>query len=281
MLRWTREEEFTWAYFRPAAVMDLEASLDANGKLSTWHHVNINAGGSALESPYKLLRKHSKAVDSRPPLRHGSYRALAATGNTFARESFMDEVAGAVNADPLEFRLSQLGDERLQSVLEEAAKRFGWAERVKNKKPNHGVGLACGTEKGSYVACCCEVEVDRSKGEIHVRDVCQVFDCGPVTNPDNLRNQMEGAITMGLGPALREAIELKDGAIQNASFRSYHVPRFADVPAMAVHALNRTDVQAAGAGETPIIAIAPAIGNAVFHATGVRLRDMPMKLPKA
>jgi isoquinoline 1-oxidoreductase len=281
MLRWTREEEFTWAYFRPAAVMDLEASLDANGKLSTWHHVNINAGGSAVESPYKLLRKHSKAVDSRPPLRHGSYRALAATGNTFARESFMDELAGAANADPLEFRLSQLSDERLRAVLEEAAKRFGWVEHVKNKKPNHGVGLACGTEKGSYVACCCEVEVDRTKGDILVRDVCQVFDCGPVINPDNLRNQMEGAITMGLGPALSEAVELKDGAIQNASFRTYRVPRFADVPMMAVHALNRTDVQPAGAGETPIIAIAPAIGNAVFHATGVRLRDMPMKLPKA
>jgi isoquinoline 1-oxidoreductase len=152
---------------------------------------------------------------------------------------------------------------------------------VKDKKANRGVGLACGTEKGSYVACCAEVEVDRAKGEIRLRDVCEVFDCGPVMNPDNLRNQIEGAITMGLGPALHEAIELGDGTIQNASFRRYQVPRFADVPTIAAHAINRTDVQAAGAGETPIIAIAPAIGNAVFHATGVRLRDMPMRLPKA
>jgi CO/xanthine dehydrogenase Mo-binding subunit len=279
MLRWTREEEFTWAYFRPAAVIDLEASLDTDGKLSTWHHVNINAGGNAIESPYKLIKKHSKAVGSRPPLRHGSYRALAATGNTFARESFMDELAYAAGTDPFEFRLAHLDDTRLKAVLEEAAKRFRWVQRAKEKKPNRGVGLACGTEKGSYVACCAEVEVDRSTNQIHVRDVCETFDCGPVMNPDNLRSQIEGAITMGLGPALREEIKFENGAITSTNFGSYRVPRFADLPTIAVHAMNRTDAPAAGAGETPIIAIAPAIGNAVFQATGLRLRSMPMKLP--
>jgi isoquinoline 1-oxidoreductase len=147
--------------------------------------------------------------------------------------------------------------------------------------PNRGVGLACGTDKSSFVACCAEVEVNREKGEIRVLDVCQTFDCGPVLNPDNLRNQMEGAIIMGLGPALREEIRIEDGAVANASFRQYRVPRFADVPTIDVHAMNRTDVEPAGAGETPIIAIAPAIGNAVFQATGVRLRSMPMKLPKS
>jgi isoquinoline 1-oxidoreductase len=122
------------------------------------------------------------------------------------------------------------------------------------------------------------VEVDRAKNDIHVRDVCQTFDCGPVLNPENLRNQMEGAIIMGLGPALREEIRIEDDIVANASFRQYRVPRFADVPTIEVHAMNRTDVEPVGAGETPIIAIAPAIGNAVFQATGVRLRAMPMKL---
>ena len=113
-----------------------------------------------------------------------------------------------------------------------------------------------------------------------MRHVCEAFDCGPVMNPDNLRNQMEGAIIMGLGPALREEMQFADGAIKNATFVRYRVPHFKDVPTIEVHAMNRKDVDAAGAGETPIIVIAPAIGNAVFHATGQRIRSMPMKLAK-
>jgi isoquinoline 1-oxidoreductase len=281
MLRWTREEEFTRAYFRPAAVIDLEASLDNDGSLTTWYQANINAGRNSIESPYNVPHKRSASLESRPPLRHGSYRALAATGNTFARESVMDEMAALAGKDPLAFRLGQLTDSRLWAVLDEAARRFKWADRVKQKQPNRGVGLACGVEKGSFVACCAEVEVDREENEIRVIDVCQTFDCGPVLNPENLRNQMEGAIIMGLGPALREEIRLDDGTVGNASFGQYRVPRFADVPKIEVHAMNRTDVEPAGAGETPIIAIAPAIGNAVYQAIGVRLRSMPMKLPRA
>ncbi len=280
MLRWTREEEFTWAYFRPAAVIDVEASLDADGRLATWHHVNINAGGNSIESPYDIPpnRKRQQSVNSRPPLRHGSYRALASTGNSFARESFMDEMAALAGVDPLEFRLAHLDDPRLRPVLEEAAQRFNWAERVKQKRPNRGVGLACSIDKGSFVACCAEIEVDSVRNEIHVLDVVEAFDCGPVIDPDNLRNQMEGAIIMGLGPALREVMEFADGAIKNASFMRYRVPHFKDVPKIEVHAMNRTDVDSAGAGETPIIVIAPAIANAVFHATGKRIRSMPLRL---
>jgi isoquinoline 1-oxidoreductase len=259
-------------------VIDLEASLDDRGRLATWWHVNINAGGNSIESPYDVGRKRSESVGSRPPLRHGSYRALASTGNSFARESFMDEMAAAAGADPLEFRLAHLTDQRLRPVLEEAAKRFNWKERVKQKRPGKGVGLACSIDKGSFVACCAEVEVDEASKAIHVTHVCQAFDCGPVLNPDNLRNQMEGAIIMGLGPALREEMRFADGAITNASFRQYRVPRFKDVPTIEVHAMNRTDVDPVGAGETPIIAVAPAIGNAVFNAVGQRLRSMPMRL---
>jgi isoquinoline 1-oxidoreductase len=190
----------------------------------------------------------------------------------------MDELATAAGADPLEFRLAHLTDPRLRGVLEEAARRFKWTERVNQKEPNRGVGLSCSIDKGSFVACCAEVEIDPASKEIRVRDVCEVFDCGPILNPENLRNQIEGAIIMGLGPALREEMRFEGGAITNASFRRYRVPRFADVPKIDVHAINRKDVEPAGAGETPIIAIAPAIGNAVFHATGTRLRAMPMKL---
>ena len=280
-LRWTREEEFTWAYFRPAALIEAEASLDQSGKLTSWHFVNVNSGPSAVETPYNAGKAKSQYVScNNPLLRHGSYRALASTANTFARESFMDELAAAAEKDPLEFRLAHLENPRLRAVLEEAAKRFNWSERVKKKSPTTGVGLACGTEKGSFVAACAEVEIDPRQGKVAVRRVSQVFDCGAVLNPDNLMSQVQGAIVMGIGPALREEIRFEDGKVLTDAFSNYLVPRVADVPELDVHLLDRPDVTPAGAGETPIIAIAPAVANGVFHATGVRVREMPIRLPK-
>jgi isoquinoline 1-oxidoreductase len=278
-LHWTREEEFTWAYFRPAAVIDVEASLDDKGALTSWHFININSGGAAIETPYRTGKGRSRFVPSESPLRQGSYRTLAATANNFARECFMDELAAAAGADPLGFRLAHLDNPRLRAVLEEAARRFNWAERVKNKQPDVGVGLACGTEKGSYVAACAEIAIDRAQDRITVRRVCEVFECGAILNPDNLLSQVHGCILMGLGPALREEMIFEKGQMQNPRFSQYLVPRFSDVPALDVHLLNRPDLASAGGGETPIIAIAPAIANAVFHATGARIREMPIRLP--
>jgi CO/xanthine dehydrogenase Mo-binding subunit len=277
-LRWTRAEEFTWAYFRPAALIEAEASLDANGALTSWHFININTGGSAIDTPYRSGKTRCQFLRSDATLRQGSYRVLAATANNFARESFMDELAAAAGVDPLEFRLTHLDNPRLRAVLETAAQRFGWQERIKKKNPNVGIGLACGTEKGSYVAACAEVEIDSKAKNIVVRRVCQVFDCGAILNPANLLSQVQGAAIMGLGPALREEITFENGEVLNASFRRYQVPRFADVPELDIHLLNRPDLDSAGGGETPIIAIAPAIGNAVFQATGVRVRSMPIRL---
>ncbi len=278
-LQWTREEEFTWAYFRPAALIDIEASLDDHGALTSWHHVVINAGPPGMGTPYRTGKGQPQAVGSEAPLRQGSYRALAATANNFARECFMDELAAAAGADPLAFRLAHLGDPRLRAVLEEAARRFNWAEKVKNKPPDGGVGLACGTEKGSFVAACAEIAIDRAQDRIVVRRVCQVFECGAILNPDNLLSQVQGCIVMGLGPALREEMRFANGQIQNPRFSRYLVPRFSDVPELDVHLLNRPDLPSVGAGETPIIAIAPAVANAVFHATGSRIREMPIRLP--
>jgi isoquinoline 1-oxidoreductase subunit beta len=277
-LRWTREEEFTWAYFRPAALIEAEASLDDKGTLTSWHFVNINSGGSAVDTPYRSGKTRCQFLRSETPLRQGSYRVLAATANNFARECFMDELAAAVGADPLDFRLAHLENPRLRAVLETAATRFNWKELASKKSASTGVGLACGTEKGSYVAAC--VEVGISQGNITVRRVCEVFECGAILNPDNLLAQVQGAIIMGLGPALREEMRFENGEMLDASFRKYHVPRFQDVPELDIHLLNRPDLTSAGAGETPIVAIAPAIANAVFHATGVRVRAMPVTLPK-
>ena len=278
LLRWTREEEFTWAYFRPAAVIDVEASLDPNGRLTSWHFININSGGAAVDTPYRAGKASSRFVGSNPPLRQGSYRALAATANNFARECFMDELAAAAGADPLDFRLAHLDNARLRAVLEEAAKRFNWRERITQKLPDVGVGLACGTEKGSYVAGCVEIAIDRTQNQISVRRVCEVFECGAAVNPDNLLAQVQGCIIMGLGPALREEMRFADGEMRNAAFSTYPVPRFSDVPELDLHLLNRPDLPSVGGGETPIIAIAPAIANAVFHASGRRIRSMPIRL---
>ncbi len=276
-VRWTREEEFAWGYFRPAAVIEVEGSLDARGRLATWHFVNINSGAAAVDTPYNVAKNRSEFVRSREPLRQGSYRALAATANNFARESAMDELAAAAGADPLDFRVAHLENERLRAVLEEAAKRFGWRDRVQRKQRNRGVGLACGFEKNSCVAACVEVEV-KPPSRLSVVHVCQVFECGAILNPDNLRSQVEGCIVMALGPALREEMRFKDGEFENASFRRYRVPHFNDVPTVDVHLLNRPDLPSAGGGETPLIAVAPAIASAVYHATGTRVRQMPIKL---
>ena len=277
-LRWTREEEFTWAYFRPAAVIDAEAGLDASGGITSWHFININSGGSAVESPYRIGKKKSQFINSDPPLRHGSYRALASTANNFARESFMDELAAAAGKDPLEFRLAHLEDGRLKDVLVEAAKKFNFSERWKKKDPKVGIGLACGTEKGSYVAACCEVAIDAEEGKISVKKVTQAYECGAIVNPANLKAQVAGAIIMGIGPALREEMKFASGKMLNAAFSKYLVPRMDDVPELDIHLVNRPDIPSIGAGETPIICIAPAIANAVFHATGQRIRQMPLKL---
>jgi isoquinoline 1-oxidoreductase len=181
----------------------------------------------------------------------------------------------------LAFRLAHLENARLRAVLEEAAKRFNWTERRSRGGPDRGVGLACGTEKGSYVAACVEIEVDRELQAVRVRHVCEVFECGAVLNPANLQAQVQGCIVMGLGAALREEMQFENGRMLNASFARYLVPRFKDVPTLDVHLLNRPDLESVGGGETPIIAIAPAIANAVFHATGTRVREMPVRLPTA
>ncbi|HWB09831.1 MAG TPA: molybdopterin cofactor-binding domain-containing protein [Pirellulales bacterium] len=275
-LVWTREEEFTWAYFRPAGVIDVASGVRKDGTLIAWEFTNYNSGGSSINSPYEVPNQRIAFRPTKSPLRQGSYRALAATANTFARETHIDELAGAVGMDPLEFRRANLKDDRLRAVMEAAADAFGWGAR--KDEAGHGRGIAIGTEKGSYVATCAEVRAN-GNGALQVVRVAAAFECGAVVNPLHLKNQVEGAIVMGLGGALHEEIKFADGRISNPAFSGYRVPRFRDVPPIEVVLVNRQDLPSAGAGETPIIAIAPAIGNAIFAATGTRLRSLPL-VPK-
>ncbi len=276
-VHWTRAEEFTWAYVRPAAVIECKGGLDNKGSLIAWDFTSINPGGSAINTPYNIANTSILSASSDSPLRQGSYRCLGATANNFARESFMDELANAAGMDPLVFRLAHLENPRIRTGLEGAARHFDWPARRKKVTPEIGVGLACGTEKNSVVAACVEVRIDRKQRKIKVQHVCEAFECGPIQNPANLLSQVQGCIMMGLGPALREEMRFEDGKILNAGFAGYQVPRFEDLPKLDIHLINKTDIPSAGGGETPIIAIAPAIGNAVFAATGIRLRSMPME----
>lgn len=273
-LVWTREEEFTWAYFRPAGVIDVTGTVNAEGRITSWDFHNYNSGGSSIRMLYDVPGAKTEFHSASSPLEQGSYRALAATANTFARESHIDDLARAAKIDPLEFRLENLKDERLRTVLTAAAEKFGWAKAKSDEQ--RGFGIAGGSEKDSYVATCCEMAIDKKTGKVSVVRVVQAFECGAVLNPDDLKNQNEGSIVMGIGGALFEAIQFKDGKILNPRFSDYRVPRFSDTPKIEMVLVDKKNSSSKGGGETPIIGIAPAIRNAILAATGKPLRSMPL-----
>ena len=272
-LAWTREEEFRWGYFRPAAVVDVRSGAATDGTLTAWEFQNFNAGSPAILTPYAIPNQRIDFQPAASPLPQGAYRALAATANTFARESHMDELAHRLDRDPLELRLACLADERLAAVLRAAAETAGWAAR--SRGGGRGLGIAAGIEKGGRVATCIEVEA-QAGAPVRVVRVVTAYECGAMVNPDTVRNQVEGATVMALGAALFEAVHFDNGRVLNPSFATYRVPRFTDVPQIDLVLLDRPDVAPAGAGETPMIAVAPALANAIFEATGVRIRSLPL-----
>ena len=295
-VHWSRAEELAWGTVRPMAVIDVAAGLDGDGELVAWDMLDVNAGAAALVPPYRTGTRRVRYQPARSPLHQGSNRALAANANNFARESAIDELALRRGEDPLVFRLARLDDERLAVVLRAAADRFGWVAAAVGAIPSGpagiadprsrtdderaddvrtGRGLAVGLEKDGRVATCAEVQVDTG-GRVAVTRVVTAYDCGTVVNPDTVASQVEGATVMALGGALLEALPVSGGRLAEASLASYPLPRFADVPEVEVVLCDRPDLPSAGAGEAPMIAVAPAIANALADATGRRLRDLPL-----
>ncbi len=303
---WSRAEEFTAGTLRRAAVIDVVAGATAAGELSGWTFLNVNAGTAGMATPYRVADQRIEYQPARSPLRQGSYRGLAATANNFARESTIDELACELGIDPLEFRLRNLADDRLASVLRAVADHVGWAGLAARSReqaaggpaagdpaeggpaegdpaagdpaegdPATGWGIACGLEKDGRVATAAQVAVWPG-GELRVTRLVSGYECGAIVNPAAVTSQVEGAAVMALGGALFEAITFTDGMITNAAFSTYRVPRLADVPPIEVVLLDRPDLPSAGAGETPMIAVAPAIAAAVFAATGRRPRSLPL-----
>jgi isoquinoline 1-oxidoreductase len=279
---WDRAEEFFFDGFRPAAVVKIRAGVSAAGKIVFWDFAVVGAGDRNAATFYDIPHTRTTSAGGwqggNPPGMHpfdvGAWRAPSVNTNTFARESHMDLLASKAGVDPLAFRLSHLSDKRMIRALQTAADRFGWQPA---KGPSgRGVGISCGSYSNTCNAMCAEVAVDKATGRVQVKRVVLAQDQGLTVNPDGTRQQMEGAITMGLGQTLTEEVRFKDGAVLAQNFDSYDLPRFSWVPKIETVLIDNQDMAASGCGEPPMINVAASIANAIFDATGARMPQLPM-----
>jgi nicotinate dehydrogenase subunit B len=310
-VQWMRADEHAWDPKGPPQLLDLRAGLDAQGRISAWEtemwlpvavpgtRPLLAADGAGLAQPRgQNAGQISQNADppyaasnvrvvthwlKETPLRISNLRAPGKIANIFAVESFTDEIAAAIAADPLEFRLKGLSDPRAIDVLKRATDMFGWQPRP-SPNPNAaqgnlllGRGLAYMRYKQAenYVAMAMEVTVDRGTGQVRVRRVTCAHDCGLIINPDGLRNQVEGSILQTLSRALHEEVKFDRSRVTSTDWSSYPLLRFPEAPAVEVALLDRPNLPPLGAGEASTAPVAAALSNAIFDATGVRLRSVP------
>ncbi|WP_028223234.1 xanthine dehydrogenase family protein molybdopterin-binding subunit [Paraburkholderia oxyphila] len=315
-VQWMREDEFAWSPISPAMVMRVKAALSKDGRIADWNYdvwsnshamrpgepggVNLLAAWS-LEQPfqpappawipqpygngdrnavplYDLPRKkvtNHMLLDA--PIRNSSLRTLGAYGNVFAIESFMDELALAAQADPVEFRLKHLSDPRAIAVVQAAARQARWQPGLKGDG-QRGRGFAWSRYKniGGYVAAVVDVHVDRATGAVSVTNVAAAVDVGRVINPDGVRNQIEGGVIQALSWALKERVMFSRTEITTRHWQDYPILSFEEVPPIDIVVLERDDEAALGAGECSLGPTGAALVNAVAHACGARVRDLPL-----
>jgi nicotinate dehydrogenase subunit B len=281
---WLREEEFFNDTFRPAAVVKIDAGLDAGGKLAFWDYAVRFAGDRGAAHFYVIPHHRTSSVGafSGPagvhPFGVGAWRAPGCNTNSFAREQHIDQLAVLAGADPVEFRLNNLTDPRMIRVLKAAAEKFGW--KPAKGPTGRGLGVACGIDSGSYVATIAEVAVDRAAGTVAVKRVVCAQEMGLVINPAGATIQMEGCIMMGMGYALTEEIRFNAGAIRDTNFDTYTLPRFSWMPKIETVIVRADDQPPQGGGEPAIIVMGAVLANAVHDATGARLLQLPMTPPR-
>ena len=278
---WTREEEFFYDTFRPAAVVKINSGVEASGKMAFWDYDVFFAGDRGAQQFYTVPNHRTAAhgggwggTAGSHPFATGAWRAPGNNTNTFARESQVDIMAAGAGIDPVEFRLNNLGDARMVRVLKAAAERFGWTPAKAPGK--RGYGVACGMDAGSYVAAIAEVAVDPAKGTVQVKRVVCAQDMGVVINPEGAIIQMEGCITMGLGYALTEEVHFKGGRVLDTNYDTYEIPRFSWVPKIETMLIKNDETPPQGGGEPAIILMGALIANAIHDATGARLFQLPM-----
>ena len=314
-LQWMRDDDLAWEPFGSGMVIEIEAGLSADGTianytydlftnsfnmrpgskggvnvLAAWHlakpfepavpqELNLPGGGGDRNAvPYYDIPQ-VKIVDhfvKEMPIRVSALRTLGGFGNVFATESFMDEAAAMAGADPVEFRLKHLKDDRARAVVQAVADKAGWKKGTKSDGV-HGRGIAfCRYETTkTYIAVIADVTVDKASGAVRVERVWAAADSGQIVNPDGLENQIEGGIIQGTSWTLKEQVKYDKERILSRDWVGYPILTFAEVPKIDVTLIDRPDQRSLGAGEASQGPTPAAIANAIFHATGARLRDLP------
>ncbi|ANN76856.1 xanthine dehydrogenase family protein molybdopterin-binding subunit [Bordetella flabilis] len=318
-VQWMRDQEHTWEPSGPAMITEVQASLDATGHIVDWQYeIWSNSHNQRIENAGRLMPTWALAQPFIPappkpipmpegggdrnsiplyafpntkvlhhfipdmPLRVSAMRSLGAYLNVFAIESFMDELALAAKADPVEFRLRHLQDPRGRDVIELAARQFGWDPRRK-REPGRGMGFSFAQYKNlmAYLAIAMDLSVDRDTGEVHIHRAVAAIDCGQIVNPDGVRNQVEGGIIQSASWTLYEQVRFDTRRITSFDWSTYPILRFSSVPEhIEVHLIDRPGMPFLGAGEASQGPASAAVANALADATGMRLRDTPLGGPR-
>jgi CO/xanthine dehydrogenase Mo-binding subunit len=312
-VQWTRRDEFVWEPKSPAMVMEVHAGIDAQGNVVAWDyhvwspsHTNRPRVASQLIAAQLLNRqpappsRFSFGAERNAPTNYAfpaqrvtvhyvrdsflhvsSFRTLGGMQNTFANESFIDELAAAAGVDPLENRLRYLAQPREREVLEAAARKANWESRPSPRKDissiaeGRGVAFARYENDQAIVACIAEVQVERASGIVRVKRIVVAHDCGLIINPDGVKNQLEGNVIQALSRALKEEVRFDELRITSVDWQTYPILTFSEVPDIEIVLINHTDQPAMGAGEPATVTTAAAVANAIFDATGIRLRQIP------
>jgi nicotinate dehydrogenase subunit B len=319
-VQWSREDEFVWEPKGPAMVMEVHGGLDVQGSITAWdYHVwspshvarprfgnqfvasQLISGESAPPLPFSFGAERNAPNNyaipnqritvhslSDSPLRSSAFRSLGGAENTFANESFMDELAAAAGVDALEFRLRHLSEPRLRETLQAAANQAGWQAHPSLAKINtkdglvegRGVAFARYENDQATVACIAFVQVDLKSGAVRVPRMVVAHDCGLIINPDGLKNQIEGNVIQSLSRALKEEVKFSETRQTSVDWESYRILTFSEVPEIEIVLINRPDQPALGAGEPSTVTTAAAVANAIFDASGLRLRQIPFTVER-
>ncbi len=301
-LMWTREENIKYDAFRAAMSHRIEAGLDSQGQLTGWSHKAVapsilkdinpaaikdgvdfyclwglaDAPGSTMWNnriQYEIPNLNIEFLISNLPIPVAPWRSVQNGPNAFVIESFIDELAHAAGKDPLEFRLQNLkNNKRASRVLQAVAEKAGWGKPVPK---GQGRGIAQHACFGTWAAQVVDLSVDDKTGKIKVHKVVAAVDCGPVINPGPLVEQIEGGIILALSTALKEEVKFANGGVATSNFSDYPIIRMSEVPEIEVHMVKSTD-KIGGIGELGVPPLAPAVANAFFNATGVRVRRLPL-----
>jgi nicotinate dehydrogenase subunit B len=312
-VQWMREDEHAWEPYGPAMITKVRAALDASGSVAGWQYDvwsnthSMRPAGKAgelaaawsLEKPfqpspprpipqpegggdrnaiplYKFPSRVTHHFIPEMPVRVSALRALGGYMNVFSIESFVDELAAAAKADPVEFRLRHLDDARAKDVIHLAAERFGWGAYKKQNGRGRGFAFARYKNLAAYCALAMEVDVERETGDLRVLRVVAAVDSGEAVNPDGIRNQIEGGILQSVSWTTFEAVMYDDARITSRDWGTYPILRFSHVPqTLEVHVIDRPGEHFLGTGEAAQGPAAGALANALAHATGVRLRELP------